>query len=509
MVRVSAAEWLVARVPLQRVGLAFAAGAASALGFAPVGFWPLTIVGLAALILLLGPAVRMRSALAIGWWFGLGHFLGGQYWIAQAFQFQAEMPTWLGWFAVVLLSMLMAIYPAAAAGLAWRIGRGRTLFRLMALAPAWMLTEWLRGYVFGGFPWNPLGVTWLPLLGVAQMAAFIGALGLSGLMVLAGGALALAVEGDKLRAGRIAGGVAALGIAGTMLSADPPPLTATRIHIVQANVGQADKWRPDAEERNLRRYEALSSVALKQGPGLLLWPEAAVPALLDEEPRVRRRLGQLIGPQGLLITGGLKAIRDKSGDAIAARNSLYVIDGQGRWRDRYDKAELVPFGEYLPLRPILTAIGVSRLVPGDLDFWPGPGARTLHLPGFPAVGPLVCYEVVFSGHAADRSDRPAWLFNASNDAWFSDGGAWMHLAQARLRAIEEGLPVVRATPTGVSAVIDPRGRVLNLIPRDRAGTISALLPAPLPPTPFGQTGEMLPVLLALLCVAVVMVVSRR
>ena len=502
--------WLADRTPLQRRLLAFGAGLVSALGFAPIEAWPLTIVGLAALLLLLGPVHRMRTALATGWWFGLGHFLLGQYWIAHAFQFQANMPPWLGWVAVLLLSMLMAIYPAAASGLSWRIGRGRLVWQVAALAPAWMLTEWLRGYVFGGFPWNPLGVTWLPLIGVAQMAAVVGALGLSGLMIAAGGALALALSHQQKLAGRIVGGLAAAGIAGTVLMGDPAPLTNTRLHIVQANIGQDEKWRPDVEERNLRQYEALSRAAIaKFGPGLVLWPEAAVPAILDEEPELQTRLGRIVGPGGLLLTGAPKAIRDRAGDAIAARNSLFVVAPTGHWIDRYDKAELVPFGEYLPMRTILTAIGISRLAPGDLDFWPGPGARTLHLPGFPPVGPLICYEVVFSGHAADRLDRPAWLLNASNDAWFSDGGAWMHLAQARLRAIEEGLPVARATPTGVSAIIDPRGRILATLGRDRQGVLTTMLPAPLAATPFGRAGEGLPVGLAVLITGLVVIIARR
>ncbi len=502
--------WVAERSPLQRLALAFAAGLISALGFAPVEAWPLTVIGLAGLLLLIGPVPRMRTALATGWWFGLGHFLLGQYWIAHAFQFQANMPPWLGWVAVLLLSMLMAIYPAAATGLAWRIGRGRLPWQIAALAPAWMLTEWLRGYVFGGFPWNPLGVTWLPLAGVAQMAAFFGALGLSGMMIAAGGAVALGIGNHRLLAGRIVGGLTAAGICGTLLMGGPTALTNTRLHIVQANIGQHEKWQPEIEARNLRLYEQLSEAAIaKSGPGLVLWPEAAVPEILDEEPALRRRLGAMVGQDSLLLTGAPKAIRNRDGEAIAARNSLFVVAPSGQWLDRYDKAELVPFGEYLPLRTVLTAIGISRLAPGDLDFWPGPGARTLQLPGYPPVGPLICYEVVFSGHAADRSDRPQWLLNASNDAWFSDGGAWMHLAQARLRAIEEGLPVARATPTGVSAIIDPRGRVANSLGRNQQGVLTSRLPAALPPTPFGRAGEALPVGLALLLIMLVVTIARR
>jgi len=497
-------DWLDRRSPRGRLALAFAAGAASGLGFAPVHAWPLTLLGLALLILLLGGAARVRGALALGWWFGFGHMLVGLHWIAHAFNFQENMPAWLGWVAVVLLSMLMAIYPAAAAGVGRRLGR-TPLARVLALAGAWMLAEWVRGYLFGGFPWNPLGVVLVPLLPVAQAASLVGGLGLSGLVVLVAGAVALGtVPGAP--AGRFAAAVAALllgagalGAAG--LSADRGP-TGVRVHIVQANINQSDKWRADAEERNLRRYLALSAGARRDGePSLLLWPEAAVIALLEEEPDVRARLAGVLGPGDLLLTGGIKAIRNENGRAVAARNSQFVLDADGRLLGRYDKAALVPFGEYLPFRDVMEAIGVARLAPGALDFWPGPGPRTLPLPGFPAVGPMICYEIVRPGHVVERGDRPAWILNASNDAWFSDAGAWMHLEQARLRAIEEGLPIARATPTGVSAMIDARGRVTAELGRDRAGALDVRLPAPRAPTPFARLGSTIPLALALLLLA--------
>jgi apolipoprotein N-acyltransferase len=457
-------------------------------------------------------APRIRTALALGWWFGFGHMLVGLHWIAHAFNFQENMPAWLGWVAVVLLSMLMAIYPAAAAGVGWRLGR-TPVARVLAFAGAWMLTEWVRGYLFGGFPWNPLGVVILPALATAQAASAIGGLGLSGLVVLIAGTLVMPFAGGRT-ARFFSGAIVALLVAATALGVSAlsggARLTGARVHIVQANINQSEKWRPDAEERNLRRYIALSEAAKRDGePSLLLWPEAAVIALLDEEPWVRDRLARLLGPGDLLITGGIKAIRDESGRALAARNSLFVLDGDGDIRGRYDKSALVPFGEYLPLRPLMEAIGVSRLAPGALDFWPGPGARTIELPGFPAVGPMICYEIVRPGHVVEAGDRPAWILNASNDAWFSDAGAWMHLEQARLRAIEEGLPIARATPTGVSAMIDARGRVLATLGRDRAGTLSAELPATLPPTPFARLGSLIPLSLALLLLALAADASRR
>lgn len=504
-----ALDWLARRSARQRAAIGFAAGLASALGFAPIDAWPLTLAGFAALLLLIPVATGLRNALALGWWFGVGHMLAGLYWIAQAFNFQDNMPAWAGWVAVVLLSMLMAIYPAAATGIAWRF-RG-AVPRVLAFAGAWMLAEWVRGYLFGGFPWNPLGVVTLPLLPLAQAASLIGGLGLSGLVLLVAGALALMVSDSAWRfaAATTLLVAAATGFGAASLS-HPTRFTGTRVHIVQANIGQDDKWRDDAEETNLRRYLALSAAVKRDGrPGLLLWPEAAVIGLLDEEPWLRRRLARLLGPGDMLLTGGVQAIRNERGRAIAAHNSLFVLGADGRIAGRYDKNALVPFGEYLPLRGLMEAIGVARLAPGALDFWPGPGPRTLRLPGFPAVGPLICYEIVRPGHVVAKGDRPAWLLNASNDAWFSDAGAWMHLEQARLRAIEEGLPIARATPTGVSAMIDARGRLLATIGRGRSGVLAADIPAALPPTLFGRGGSAIPLALALALVAAALLSAKR
>ena len=495
------AGWLAARPPAQRMGLAFAAGLVSALGFAPYDLWPLTIIAVSAWALLIPSAPRMRSALAVGWWFGFGHMLFGLRWIALAFTFQAAMPAWLGWVAVTLLAALMAIYAAAAAGVAWRLG-WTPVSRILALAGGWMIAEWLRGYLFGGFPWDPLGVIWMPVSGLSQAASVVGGFGLSGLLIGAGGAIALWLEGRQRAAATIVALIAAIGIAGQVyLGAATVNDTKARLVIVQANIGQSDKWDESKEAAHLQAYLDLSAPALTHGPALLLWPEAAVPNLLEEEPEARDMLARQLKPHDLLLTGGLAAIRDRSGDAVAARNSLFVVSPDARLLGRYDKSRLVPYGEYLPLRWLLEPLGISRLAPGGIDFLPGPGPRTLVLPGYPAVGPLICYEVIFSGHVVDEAHRPAWLLNASNDAWFSDAGAWMHLAQARLRAIEEGLPVARATPTGVSALIDAHGRVRATLARGKAGVLEVMLPGALPPTPFGRGGEAVPVGLAAILLA--------
>ncbi|MGL4542428.1 MAG: apolipoprotein N-acyltransferase, partial [Polymorphobacter sp.] len=203
-----------------------------------------------------------------------------------------------------------------------------------------------------------------------------------------------------------------------------------------------------------------------------------------------------------------------AGVAVGARNSLFALDGNGTIHGRYDKAHLVPLGEYLPFRPLMTPLGLARLVPGSLDFWEGPGPRTLHLPGpnanrLPAMGVQICYEIIFPGRVVDAADRPAWLLTVSNDAWFGADGAPQHFAQARLRAIEEGLPVVRSTPTGITGIIDAHGGVVGALPQLQPGVLHGLLPSPLPPTLFARFGHLLTALLGLLLLVPLLVTVRQ
>src|SRR6185295_15514147 len=209
--------------------------------------------------------------------------------------------------------------------------------------------------------------------------------------------------------------------------------------------------------------------------------------------------------------GGI-AVFSKDGREISgAANSIFILGQGGRQVERFDKAHLTPYGEYLPMRPVLSAIGLSRLAPGDMDFTSGPGPRTIELPGWGKVGMQICYEIVFSGEVVDRRNRPDFIFNPSNDAWFGRWGPPQHLAQARLRAAEEGIPVIRSTPTGISAVIDARGQIVKSLAWRTAGVIDAELPQATPPTLFARFGNMIPLLLgfALLLSGIVLGRTRR
>jgi apolipoprotein N-acyltransferase len=494
--------------------LALAAGAASAFAFAPYDLWPLALLGIAALIALIDKAPNARTAFWRGWLFGTGHFALGLTWIATAFTFQAKMPAMLGWVAVLLLAMFLALYIGLAALLTHRLAR-TMVGRTFVLAAAWMLAEWLRGWVLSGFAWNPLGAATLPVAGLGQGAAIGGALGLSGIIVLAGGGLwAMVAPRAAPRQRAVGAGLFAVitvaALAGTPPDARPAP-NGPPIFVVQPNIGQDVKYAPGADEAHLQTYLDMTRRALVGGdmPAIVLWSESSVFGLVEEDPELRARLAEVLGPGDLLLFGGVAAIRDAAGNLTALTNSLFVIDAAGVLQGRYDKAHLVPLGEYVPARSLMEAIGLARLTPGDIDFQPGPGPKTLALPGMPSVGVQICYEIIFGGAVVDGANRPAWLANISNDAWFGPSGPPQHLAQTRLRAIEEGLPVARATPTGISAIIDARGRVVSSVAQGVADTASAPLPAARSPTPFARWGHLTSLAWGLLLLAAGLVLDRR
>ncbi|MEO7276844.1 MAG: apolipoprotein N-acyltransferase [Sphingomicrobium sp.] len=496
---------------------ALIAGALSALAFEPVGWWPLLPVAFAAMCELIWRSKGIWRALLLGWAFGFGQFVISLNWIATAFTFQAAMPPWLGWVAVAVLSMYLAIYPALATGLAWRFGRSDRVSLVVILGGAWTISEWLRGTMFTGFPWNPAASVLVstPLIAISPL---LGTYALSGLVVLLGGVVWLEYYRKWLPLVVI---VVVTGFMWLLPSSAVPddPLTIRNLRIVQPNIGQQDKWTPGFDEVAAQRLAHLSGPS----PGdarLLLWPEAALtdpaedsrsgpPSAGAQFQRVRAT--SLLKGNDRLMTGGL-SVQSRDGVHVAsATNSIFVLAPGGQLAGRYDKAHLVPYGEYLPMRPLLSAIGLSRLAPGDMDFTAGPGPRTIDLGDqWGKVGFQLCYEIIFSGRVADEKHRPGFIFNPSNDAWFGRWGPPQHLAQARLRAAEEGLPVLRATPTGISAVIDARGKVVKSLPWRTAGVIDAILPpAANSATVFARMGNAIALILGFLLIIGGIVLARR
>ena len=535
--------------------VAVGAGALSAYGFEPWGLWPLTLICFALLIQLISQAPSTKRAFMLGWLFGVGHFTFGNQWIAVAFTFQAAMPIWLGYIAICALALYLAVYPAlAAAGAYWINDRTTkalgdtggddvkqrptaTLHLILAFAGLWIITEWLRSWVFTGYVWNPLSVITLSVPYLSQPATALGTYGLSGAMILVVGMIvkfvtlwtsAPGVERDDGRwSGYYLGGLMLFALAAIAITArfyllggyyqSAPDRAPVALTIAQPNISQADKYAPGYDAINFAKLAMNSRPMPNQGARLIFWPEAAIPDYLEDgypyryyqgQPSesaggARARLTTLMGAGDILVTGANRLVIEK-GQLVAARNSVSAMDANGNLLGHYDKAHLVPYGEYLPLPWLLRPLGLARLVPGDLDFWPGPGPQTMTvmLNGRPIkIGIQICYEMIFSGQVTDRKNRPDFIFNPSNDAWFGEIGPPQHLAQARLRAIEEGLPVVRTTPTGISAVIDANGRIIKSLPLGTDGRIDAVVPQAKAPTLFARFGNILPLGFAGLLIA--------
>lgn len=493
-------------------------GAVAACGYPPLHAWWLALPALAAFISLLREAKNWRAAAWQGWLFGWAHLTLANNWIATAFTHQAKMPEFLGWIAVPLLCIYLAIYPALAALTAHLLARRASpLSYSSILAGAWIVSEWLRSWVFTGYPWPPVGLMVLgegDHPGLAALLPWGGTYALSGLVILL--ASLLFAQTTRWHSGLRLGALAVLGAGMVVPWEDFQPSRDTGINytLVQPLLTQDEINDPTKFEDQFVRIAELTVPGRDQSR-LVLWPESALPDYLEDgypqryydrmtainpvtregDPQfARRRIGSIIGKDATLLTGVVNLdFREKAGitNVVSARNSVLAIDGKGAITGHYAKAHLVPYGEYLPMRPILEPLGLSRLVAGSIDYKPGPGPRTLDLGKHGKAGIQICYEIVFSGQVVDRQNRPDYIFNPSNDGWFGWWGPPQHLAQARMRAIEEGLPVLRSTTTGISAVIDANGRVRQSIATGTAGAVEGIIPAARSPTLFARLGNAL------------------
>ena len=510
---------------LRGAGRAVAAvilGALSVLAFAPVHAWPVLFLTFGALVWLLDGchaeharlAERLKTAATIGFCFGFGYFLAGLYWVAEAFLVEPWRHGWLLPFVMTALPGGMALFFAAAAALAmllWVPGPGRAF----ALAIAFFLAEFARGHVLTGFPWNLLGYSLLGSLPLMQLAALFGVYALSLLAVLlfAAPATIFAPSQSGLAKGRGTFALAALllvllvagyGWGERRLQAAGLDNTNVRLRVVQANIDQAEKWRPENSVEIFTDYlELTQSGGGLDGIAIVVWPETAVPFLLADDPEALAAVATVLPAETTLLVGSWRLVeeRDAEGRFIRNRayNSVLVVDGEGRITGSYDKIHLVPLGEYLPFQDFLESLGMMQLTNMRGGFNVGQKPRLLAIPGAPSVTPLICYEIIFPQEITEAGTHPGWLLNLTNDAWFgSSAGPYQHFHQAQVRAVEQGLPVVRAANTGISAVIDPFGRVRAEIGLGEKGIIDADLPEAAPPTLFMQFGTIVEIATLLL-----------
>jgi apolipoprotein N-acyltransferase len=490
-------------------GGALAAGVAAGLAHPPFGLLP-GLLGYALLLWLLDADTPrpLRSGFFRGWLAGVGYFAVCVWWVVEPFMVDAARQGWMAPFALLLLAGGLALFWGAA-GLLYRLLKPSGVLRVLVFAGALAGFEWLRGHILTGFPWDLPGESWAAGSAPSQAAAVVGAYGLSWITVAIAGAPGVLLAPGPRRA-RISGAVVALAalsglyahgalrLHGAQAAAEGP-----LVRVVQANIDQKEKWKPENLEAIFQSYLELTARPAARRPDIVVWPEGALPAVIDElvapgSPFVPRLVGA-VAPGQTLIMGANRMEFGPDGkpgyfnSLVAFRRDAAALRVTGV----YDKFRLVPFGEFMPLGEIATKVGFRSLVHMPEDFTAGPPPRPLILEGVPALQPLICYESLFPAltkRGADlKGPRAAWILNASNDAWFGmTSGPLQHLNIATYRAIEEGLPIVRATPTGVSAVIDAYGRIVpgKRLGLGEFGVIDAALPPALAPTPYARFGDL-------------------
>lgn len=483
----------------RQYALLFLLGGSAALALPPFSFWPALIPAFTVLIWLTNNSTSWQKSFFCGWWFGFGHFIAGLYWITLALLTDVNQYGWLIPFAVLSISAALACY-AGLAALATHLmpiqGESR---KVILFAISWVITEILRTHLFTGFPWNLTGYSWARSTEIMQLASFTGIEGLSFISILIGGIATTLIRKDFTTGTMTINSWKPVILTGLFLaliwtggylrlpSAASYPTTDVTLRIIQPNISQDHKWQPELRFNTLKRHMDLSNTAATRKPAqFLIWPEAAVPYTLFPHSDLVSMLKELVPPNGFLLTGALRETEEN--EPYHLWNSLFAIDSTGNIVASYDKVHLVPFGEYIPLRYFLP---INKLTYGTTDFSTGTEATTLSASlRTPSFGALICYEAIFPEGIVNPKNRPSWLINITNDAWFGmSSGPYQHFQMVRMRSIEQGLPLVRAANTGISAIIDAYGRITASLPLGKEAILEGNLPAPLPPTPYSRFGN--------------------
>lgn len=491
---------------------ALALGCLSVAALPPYYLLPLLAAAFGGLMFLLLASPSPKKAFAVGYWFGFGHFACGLFWINNALMM--DLPR-LGWLIPLCFAGsggffgLFAAFPA----LFCRFFKGNWP-RLLAFAAAWTFFEWIRSFIFTGFPWNLLGTVWAFSDSAIQAAALFGTYGLSLFTVIAAGVwgIPLFCPGRKnlVSAAFFSALIPTLLFAyGSLRLARYPDgnFSDVNIRIVQPAIPQQMKWKPEMLEQNLQTYIQMSVQDLAPQTDMIIWGETANPFVLSLQPQYLEQLLQAVPANGYLVTGALDYVYD--GEKWRPLNAMQALDGKGV-AAAYGKSHLVPFGEYVPLRQYLPE-SLKPVTNVIADFMPGTGPSTVVLPQIPPFGILICYEIIFPAAVTDPAQRPQWLLNLTNDGWYGDSaGPRQHLVAARMRAVEEGLTVVRAANSGISALISKTGVVLRRLPLNASGTLDFPLPqSPSVETPYSKYHNLTVMLLCFLTVITAYALSKR
>lgn len=522
------AAWLGRRGRWTRLALAFLGGILTVGALPPLHIVPLLWISLPILLWLLDGVAGKRGAFVVGWAFGTGYFAAGLYWVSNALLVDAARFGWLIPFAIGGLGLGLGLFFGLLT-LGVHVTRLRGLARVAAFAALWMVLELVRGWVLTGFPWNLLGSVWSAWPSLSQGAAVVGTYGLSLITALLATLPALIGWAGMGHGGRraalalSAGGIVLIGVGGLVggwhIPAGPAPMVdGVRLRLVQPDIPQADKWRADRRMANLRAYLALSMAPSKEPVTDVIWGETALPYALDgvHDAELRKAVAEGLSstnplrPDPLLITGVVRQT-PMGQEPFKVWNSMVALDRTGTPRGWYDKSHLVPFGEYVPFRSVLP---LTKITAGAVDFTPGPGRVTMELPGLPPVSPLICYEVIFPGHVMPQpepgSERPQWMLNLTNDGWYgASSEPYQHYATARMRAIEEGVPLVRVANTGISAIVDPWGREVVRLDAGQKGFVDGPLPKAAGMTLYAVLGNSVPLGLGVLVLGFALLGGRR
>ena len=475
---------------LRALWLPLGLGVVMATGQAPLGLWWATLAALAVLLHLLARVTPWQAAW-MGWFAGAGYFGAALFWIVSPFMVDAARDGWMAPFALVLMAFGLALFWALACGVALRAGSP-----LLALVTALSAAELARGYVLTGFPWALIGHVWIDTPPV-QVAALIGP---GGLTLLTLTVAALAAGRHLVPAGAVIAAMWGFGL--WQLAKSPPTAPDVTLRLVQPNAAQDAKWDPDHAQMFFDRL--MTATAAPGEVDLVIWPETALPYLIVYNPELPAMIGG--AARGASVVVGLQRV-----EGVRGWNSLQILDPKGDVLASYDKHHLVPFGEYIPLGDMAyERFGLQAFAAQTGNaYTAGPGPRVLDLGRLGRVLPLICYEAVFPQDLR-TAIRPDWLLQITNDAWFGTlTGPFQHAAQARLRAVEQGLPLVRVANTGVTQLVDARGRITAALPFGTDGFLDAALPGPLPPTPYSRFGETPLLVLLGACLVAILNQSRR
>jgi apolipoprotein N-acyltransferase len=442
--------------------IAFIAGVLLTLAFPPILWVPFAFIGLATFLFVIDRAGSKKEAWLLGWWFGFGHFTTGLYWIAMALTVDLASFGWLIPFALTLIPAAMAIFIAFVAYGVFRIG-ANVLVRWLALAWLWFIFEWIRGHIFTGFPWNLVGYIWVVSEPVLQLVSVIGVwgLGFATILWLSSPVLLLRpLSWYRQPFYWLSLCFIIAGIWGQQRLESPTQYHAdVKVRVVQANIDQNHKWDEYQRMNILRKHMELSVPKENESFSHIIWPESALPYFVYEGAEVLKVVGSVVPESGFLLSGTVRTLWNATGFTEQLWNSVHVIDQHGAVLGHYDKSHLVPFGEYVPFRGILP---IEKITHGIVDFSAGEGVQTLNVGGFPSFSPLVCYEAIFPDAVSNKENRPELLINVTNDGWYGNHtGPYQHFEMVRVRAVEEGVPLIRAANTGISGVVDPYGRVLH------------------------------------------------